>query len=65
MDQGFIKVEYQQICESRLCEVEIDYEIWGNRWQVFDLLDDVDRVEDVQRHRLVHRLLHWVIRFQQ
>ena len=64
MDQSFIQVEYQQFCETRLREAEIYYEIGRDRWQLFDLLDDVDRVEDVQRHRLINRHLHWVLRFQ-
>ena len=63
MYQGFIQVEYDELIEARLGKHKIDFELFGHIGLIFNLFDNVDGMEYMQCHVLIHRHLHWIFRF--
>lgn len=53
MNQSFVHVKDQELFEACLFELKIDLLIFRNGWELFDLLDDIDRLNYLQRYLFI------------
>ena len=57
VDQGLVKVENEEFAEALLFELELNFIIFYDLREFFYLLDNINRLDHLHRHVLVHRYL--------